>query len=133
MKKLLTILPILLLLSGSCSSSEDISSQIVGNWKLVASTQYGFNGEVSTDYSKENILYNFKQNGTLQVSGGENVGYPDGAYEYFFGEDYLGGENDPKVLLVKINDSKWTYNQNSGKMTLGKSYVDGPNLIFERK
>ena len=52
---------------------------------------------------------------------------------FFFGEDHLGGSSDPKVLLVKINSTKWTYDLTNGIMILGLSYVDGPNLIFERK
>lgn len=54
------------------------------------------------------LLRSFKSNGTLTVSGGANPGYGNGDYEYFFGEDFLGGSNTPKILLVKINDSKWT-------------------------
>lgn len=123
----------------SCSKDDDSSNnQIVGEWKLTKSEVYGINSNqeyelFSTDHSSENIIYNFQSNGTLMVSGGENTGYPNGEYEYFFGEDYLGGSNDPKVLLVKINNSKWTYNLTNGEMKLGQSYVDGVDLIFERK
>lgn len=132
MKKIVTLFIIGLLVS-SCSNNDDISNKIVGNWKLTKATFYSYEGEGFIDYSGKNIIYNFKSNGILVVSGGKNAGYPDGSYAYFFGEDHLGGMNDPKVLLVKINNSKWTYNLTNGKMTLGQSYVDGPNLIFERK
>ena len=133
MKKIMALILIGFLFS-SCSNTDDISDQIVGNWKLIEAKFYEFAGESSIDYSDENIIYNFQTNGTLIVSGGENAGYINGEYEYFFGEDYLGGlPEGNKILLVKINNSKWTYNLINGKMTLGQSYVDGPNLIFEKK
>lgn len=131
MKKILTLL-LIGFLTSICSNDDDISNQIIGNWKLTEAKFYGFEGEGSIDYSDENIIYNFKSNGILVVSGGDNAGYTNGEYEYFFGKDHLGGNTDPKVLLVKINNSKWTYDLTNRKMTLGKSYVDGPNLIFER-
>lgn len=137
MKKVLTIILIGFLIS-SCSNDDDISNQIVGNWKLTEAKFYGLVGgsspEGSIDYSDKNIIYNFKSNGKLIVSGGDNAGYTDGEYDYFFGEDYLTGNNDPpKILLVKIDGSKMTYTYKNGKMTLGLSYVDGPDLIFKRK
>ncbi|WP_369049538.1 hypothetical protein [Tenacibaculum sp. UWU-22] len=131
MKKALIFLLIEFLIS-NCSNDNDISNQIVGNWKLTEAKFYGLEGEDSIDYSNKNINYNFKSNGILVVSGGDNAGYANGEYHYFFGKDHLGGNTDPKILLVKINISKWTYGLTNGKMTLGQSYVDGPNLIFER-
>lgn len=128
----MTLLIIGFLIS-SCSNDDDISNQIIGNWKLTKTVCCYFEGGRTTDYSNENIIYNFKSNGILVVSGRDNVGYTNGEYEYFFGKDHLGGNTDPKVLLVKINNSKWTYGLTNGKMTLGRSYIDGPNLIFERK
>ena len=61
------------------------------------------------------------------------MAYPTGEYQYFFGEDNLGGSSNPKILLLKINNSKWTYNFTNGQIKLGMSYVDGPELIFEKK
>jgi len=135
MKKIM-ILMLIGILALSCSNDDEITNQIVGNWKLTEAKFYGLQGgsssEGSIDYTDENIIYNFQTNGILIVSGGENAGYTNGEYEYFFGEDYLGSSNDPKSLLVKINNSKWTFNLTNGKMTLGKSYVDGPDLVFEK-
>ena len=120
----------------SCSNDDDnsLNSEILGEWKLVEAQILNFGGQSSTNYSNENIIYNFLSSEILKVTGGQNIGYPTREYEYFFGEDYLGGgTTDPKILLVKINGSKWTYNLTNGKMKLGKSYVDGPDLILERK
>lgn len=102
--------------------------------KLIEIQIFNFGGQNSIEYSNENIIYDFQPNGVLRITGGQNIGYSSGEYDYFFGEDYLGGgTTDPKILLVKINDSKWTYNLTNRKMTLGQSYVDGNDLIFERK
>ncbi len=136
MKKILILIVTITILT-SCSNDDHISNQITGNWKLIEAKFYGLEGgsssEGSIDYSEENIIYNFQSNGTLVVSGRENAGHTNGEYEYFFGEDHLGGNNEPKILLVKIDESKWTYDLTNDKMTLGKSYVDGINLVFERK
>ena len=134
MKKLLILILGITFLS-SCSNDENSSNdQFIGKWKLIEAQIFGFGGQSSTDYSNDNIIYNFQSNGILKVTGGQNEGYPSGEYDYFFGKDYLGGgTTDPKILLVKINDSKWTYNLTNGKMKLGQSYVDGPNLILKRE
>jgi hypothetical protein len=119
----------------SCTYNDDSSTdQIIGEWKLIRTTCCFFEGGKTTDYANENIIYNFRPNGMLLVTGGQNVEYPNGEYNYFFGKDYLGGgTSEPKTLLVKINSNKWTYNFSEGIMTLGMSYVDGPDLHFERK
>ena len=135
MKKIILLIFTIGILS-SCLNDDKNSTnnEIIGKWKLIEVQIFGFGGQSSTDYSNENIVYEFQSNGILKVTGGQDVSHPDGEYNYFFGEDYLGGgTTDPKILLVKINESKWTYNLTNGKMTIGKSYVDGPDLIFERK
>lgn len=136
MKKTIILIFTIALFS-NCSNEDDFSmNQIVGEWKLMEAKFYGLQGgsssEGSINYSKENVIYNFKLNTTLVVTGGKNAGYANGEYDYFFGKDLFGGINSPKVLLVKINDSKWSYELKDGKMILGKSHVDGPNLIFKR-
>lgn len=123
----------------SCSNDDDsLRNQITAEWKLIRAEFYELEGgnpsESLIDYSDQNIIYDFKSNGTLIVSGGENAGYYNGNYEYFFGEDHLGGGmSDPKILLVTIDQTKWTYDLKDGKLTLGLSHVDGPDLVFERK
>ncbi len=119
----------------SCSKVDDSSSsQIISEWKLIEARVFNFGGQSSTDYSTKNITYAFQPNGILKVTGEQNISHSTGTYKYFFGEDYLGGgTTDPKILLVKINGAKWTYNLTNGKMTMGQSYVDGADLIFERK
>ena len=64
----------------------------------------GNSSEDSIDYTNENICYNFRSDETLIISGGENAGYSNGEYEYFFEEDHSGGSNDPEILLVKTTE-----------------------------
>lgn len=133
MKKILILIITIVTLS-SCSNDDSINDQIVGEWKLTSTVCCFFEGGKTTDYSDENIIYNFQSNGILTVTGGQNIEYPNGEYNYFFGKDYLGGDtSDPKVLLIKIDNNKWTYNLTDGIMTLSMSYIDGPILHFERK
>jgi len=135
MKKTVTLLLVIITLF-ACTSDDDarLDKQIIGEWKLIKAEIVNFSpNSPIIDYSDKNIIYNFKSDGKLVVTGGENIEYPDGEYDYYFGEDYLGGTTDPKILLVKINNSKWTCNLTDSEMMLGQSYVDGPNLFFKRK
>ncbi len=140
MKNIVLFLFTITILLG-CSQDDDdnsTNSVIVGEWKLMRSEFYGINPEgsyelITVDYRSDSIIYNFRNDGTLDVSGEENMGYPNGSHIYFFGEDHLTGQNDPMILLVKINDLKWTYQLTDGEMRLGQTYVDGIDLIFEKK
>lgn len=110
----------------SCSKNDLLENQILGEWKLIEERIISeTNPDPNTiDYSNKNIIYNFKSNGKLVVTGGQNVEYPNGEYDYFFGEDYLSGfpsENERKTLLVKIDNSKWTFNLTNGVIKLGQS------------
>ncbi len=134
MKKGIVLL-LTIVLSFACTGDDDSrnDSQIIGDWKLMKAEIVNFSQNPSIiDYSDENIIYNFKSDGKLVVTGGENIGYPDGEYDYYFGEANLANLNDP-VLIVKINNSQWTFNLTDGIMKIGQSYVDGPDLFFKRK
>ncbi len=129
------------ILSLGCTGDDLLNEQIVGEWKLVEAQFYGVNGEgefglITEPYSEANIIYNFQADGTLLVSGEDNMGYNSGEYNYEFKKDYLTGypaEGEKTILLVTINGSKWTYNFSDDLMILGTSYVDGPDLYLERK
>lgn len=107
------------------------ANQIIGEWKLTKSSSYLF----VNDYSNENIIYNFLEDGELIVSGGGNIGgYPNGTYNYVFELDYLSNSespNEPMIWLVKIDGLKWTYNSKNNLMVIGQSYVDGADMCFE--
>lgn len=132
---------ILLLLSLSlflhCSKDDAVpaSPQILGEWKLVSARIANLITVQTVDYSDQNIIYDFRANGVLWVSQ-DNMGYAQGTYEYVFEEDYLSGSPSPgenKGWLVKVNNiRKWIYQRVDGKMLLRTSYIDGPDLTFEK-
>lgn len=124
----------------NCSNEDDISSSdIVGEWKLMEANSYGPNPRTnyytlqSKSYYLSNITYTFNLDGTLVVSGGDNVGMSNGVHEYVFEYDYLGYNSGPYIKLVNINGLKWTHDYNNGIMTLGRLYIDGDQLVFRRK
>lgn len=137
MKKLLLLLVFVTTIY-SCSNPDiTLENNIIGKWKLIE-VKFPKIAKISPpkssiDYSHKNIIYNFQANNILIVSGGNNEGYSNGNYDFYYGEDHLSTIDNPKVFLVKINESKWTYNLTNEKMILGKSYVDGPDLVFEKR
>lgn len=138
MKKLILLLIIATTISSCSNDNPTTNNQIIGEWRLKQVNYYGLEGGTSSegiiDYNDKNVFYNFKANGELLVTGDDNPGYNSGTYTYVYGEDYLGdAATDSKIVLVKIDGSKWTYNYLNGEMTLGKSYVDGPDLVFVKK
>lgn len=137
MKKILILLLTIATIS-SCSNDDDSShNPVTGEWKLIEAKFHGLEGgnslEGSIDYSNLNIIYDFQSNGSLTVSGGDNAGHPNGTYEYYFGEERLESISDSELLIVEIDESKWIYTFTNEKMYLGLSYVDGPDLVFEKK
>ncbi|MCD6544708.1 MAG: hypothetical protein J7K34_09390 [Flavobacteriaceae bacterium] len=137
MKKSFLFLLIGIVLFG-CSEKDDIEEVpikgIVGEWKLIKAEYVAWGSRI-VDYSDDHIIYDFQSNGVLIVSK-DHGEFIKGEYDYEFGEFYLGGypsPGEPKLLLVKINNSKWTYNLSNRIMKLGQSYVDGPYLYFEKR
>lgn len=134
---------LLLVIVSSCSNDDNNSQNddgnavddlLIGEWKLMAATQFG-QTETITDYSNENITYTFKEDGIVSVEGGTNLGYEIGDYTYIFEEDFVSGApepNEPKILLIKIEGTKWIFSETDDGMTMGTSYLDGTDLIFER-
>lgn len=124
------------LLLFSCSEKElplNPTNSVVGKWQLIkAEFNFTSKGKTIIDFSDKNITYNFKTNGKLIVSGKGNSIHNEGEYDYFFGKDYLGSNADPKILLVKMDNTRWTYTAKKGEMILGRSYIDGPDLTFKK-
>lgn len=125
---------VLVFLLISCTKNDnEISNPIIGEWKLIKSEQNDMSNNITvTDYSTQNIIYSFDSNSNLNINSGDNAGN----YKYEFKKDYLSGvpsAGETKMFLVVINTIKWTYNQSDGKMQLGISYIDGPDLYFEKK
>lgn len=136
MKKLIYLLTIILLLF-SCNRTDENQqvNKVVGEWKLIQSKSYvqntnGQNELITTDYSTQNIIYNFQTNNQLKITGSQN----DGLFPYEFKHDYLGGSADGvKIDLVLIQSTKYVFALSGNQLSLDNKYVDGPELIFQKK
>lgn len=130
MQKIITL--IILVTSVVSCSNEDQNLEIRGQWRLLESIPSGFDINSPTppvDFRNDNIIFSFQNNGILIKTGGENPGgYPDGEYSYFFREEFMGRP----AKVVEIDDRIWTFDLSDGVMTLGMSYLDGSDLVFER-
>ncbi len=136
MGKLIKLLVIILLFTNCSKNDEETSNPLIGEWKLIKVEQNdGANNISITDYTNQNIIYKFETNSNLNINI-NNAGYNSGNYNYEYKNDYLSGfpsSGETKELLVVINNQKWTYELINGKMKLGQSYVDGPDLYLEKK
>ena len=140
MKKTLIFLMTIVLLSSCTNDDETPTNEILGKWKLVKVEYYKWNPNNASlqtiDYSEKNITYDFRLNNKLIITGEDNIDNKNRESDYIFEKDYLSGqpsEGESKMLLVKIDGSKWTYSLTNGIMMLGQSYIDGADLYFERK
>jgi len=136
MKKITTLLAMILLFINCSKNDEETSNPVIGEWKLIKVEQNdGANNILITDYISQNIIYKFETNSNLNINI-NNVAYNSGNYNYEYKNDFLSGlpsSGETKILLVVINNQKWTYELINGKMKLGQSYVDGPDLYLEKK
>ncbi|REE25556.1 hypothetical protein DFQ09_102146 [Winogradskyella pacifica] len=132
MKNRLVLIVLLVTVFG-CSDDEFSSvNKIVDEWKLTEIRYYTSSGNSIIAYSDVNIVYDFRNDGTLVVSGVEQGIYNNGTYEYEIEEGVVEGISDLVIFTVKIDQTYWAYDLTNGIMKLGLSHVDGPDLIFER-
>ena len=99
----------------------DVES-LYGVWKLVrVAVLFTAAGSQSSDYSQYNILYEFKPNGILTVSGvPENVeSYRDGDYPYSVGNFHDGRS-------LKIGVSYLWCRMDGNKLEFDTAPLDGP-------
>ena len=120
----------------SCNRNDETQvNKVAGEWKLIQSKTYvqNSNGQYelqTTDYSSQNIIYNFQMNNQLKITGSQN----DGVLPYEFKNDYLGGNADGgKIDLVQIQSTKYVFTLNGNQLSLDNKYVDGSELIFQKK
>ena len=120
----------------SCNRNDETQvNKVAGEWKLIQSKTYvqNSNGQYelqTTDYSSQNIFYNFQMNDQLKITGSQN----DGVFPYEFKNDYLGGNAEGgKIDLVQIQSTKYVFALNANQLSLDNKYVDGPELIFQKK
>jgi len=130
-KRLLGVLTILMMTTGnfsSCKQKEinvqeelkailsvvhDESASIFGKWKLVKEILvFTSNGPKLFDYSKKNIVYEFKENGVLTISGVSHDTGLDGEHFYSIEDDESGGTK------LTIGLTWWPYSVNSKELVL---------------
>ncbi|WP_179352256.1 hypothetical protein [Winogradskyella vidalii] len=117
----------------SCSADDYSSARnIVDEWQLIEIRYSGIEGNTTVNYSTSNIIYDFREDGTLIVYGAQYGVHANGTYTYLIEEGSLEGQSDLEILTVKIDQTYWSYDLTNGIMKLGQSHVDGPDLVFER-
>lgn len=135
--KIITFLPLIIF---SCNSSQKtMNGSIVGDWLLIEIQQNQMAEGVqsslkSTNLEKHQVIYSFKKNGNLVVKGDTVLIHTPGTYKYILEEDYIGKplENQTKELLLKIDNSKWSFTQNDNEIKIGQTFLDGPELTLKR-
>ena len=142
------ILVVILSLSGGCEKEEKNKNQlqctvtvkkgadddIIGKWKLVKARIIKLAHDISTeDYSCNDIIYHFKADGSLIISGVDD-GMPvmrNGEYAFEFNDTILYDHLEYDHTL-KIGKSKKACGIHNNAMTLDASPVDGNTLYFIR-
>ena len=146
MKKTLYTITLLLLLGSitSCSKQEDdddiitnATEGIIGDWKLDKVKANFFLAEDKTqDLSKNNIVYQFRSDGILTVSGNVDPinNYPGHTvrdYTYSIDETQKHGPSGwPRGL--KIDDFIYWYRLSQDKLIIDASPLDGATYYLTR-
>ena len=104
---------------------------IIGEWKLVKG-QTVFHEPKTIDYSCDNIIYKFQENGTLVVSSDTEtlIDLETGQYSYQLRHEPLESSNEEFTL--QIEESFIGSEISADTMILNHSYLDGPILHFVR-
>jgi hypothetical protein len=136
LKKLFLLIAISSLILG-CSDEDEsnpiITGEIVGQWKMIYTHARAWDSHIS-DVSAKNIVYNFKSNGILLVSGDQIGRHTNDQHKYSFGEETLtiGGQNYER-MIVRIGNQKWSSSFSDGQMSLMELDSDGGSLTFVKK
>ena len=97
-------------------------SSVIGKWKLMKEQTSGFGSpSKEIDYSKDNIVYEFKNNGVLTVSGNGIVGWlENGNHSYS-----IGNYNE-----IQIGYSISWYSISPDELIIDRRLVDGSAFYF---
>lgn len=109
------------------------NDNVVGKWKL-AKAKVVFQNPRTEDYSCDEIIYDFRADGILVISGGassDSIGYPEGQYTYAFTADKLF-EWVEESYTLSIDETKIASGINNNQLILNSSPLDGPILYFVR-
>lgn len=96
------------------------STSIIGKWKLMKEQTSGFG---SIDYSKRNIVYEFKTNGVLTVSGNGNTGWKEKGRHSYSIDNYRE---------IQAGYSSSWYNVSPGELIIDSRPLDGSAFYFAK-
>lgn len=101
--KILLVIPLLSLLIGVAGCEDNNQNcnlrpvngpkdNIVGKWKQVRVERVPEEHSLTADYSCDNIVYSFQEDGKLIITSDKNdyIGHQVGVYEYEFGKSRIG-------------------------------------------
>jgi len=132
-KNILGLAMVLLVLAGSfssCAEDEEPTTSIIGKWKLVKVTSsFTSIGPISFDYSQYNILYEFKVNDILTVSGKTDnidnyMGHEIGEHSYSIIDEDKGYDR------LTIDGQGWGHQISSNELIISLAFLDGPIYDF---
>ena len=116
----------------SCQNEMDNDSNdsIVGKWKLMKEVHpYTDSRPITYDYSMYDIIYNFKENGIMEVSGvPENIDNYLGKYmeERTYSLLFI----DDGIYALEIGTITYPFAIKSNKLEIGNATLDGYIYYF---
>ena len=114
--------------------SHEKNASIIGEWKLEKIKVHSRLGISCTDCSPYNVVYEFKKNGTLTVSGNtENYGWHESG-KYSFIKDEWGAGRDDYPWGLNINEGLTNWFMLSSKtLIIDYSPLDGGTFYLVKK
>lgn len=105
--------------------------EIIGDWKLIKG-QTVFNEPKTVDYSCENVIYKFEEDGSLVISSNTEDLIDLGTGEYLYQLRFEPLEASNEEFTLKIGEAEMGCEISADAMILNSSYLDGPILHFAR-
>jgi len=117
----------------SVNSVAGHQNDVLGKWKLLSYRTVFYNPD-TTDYSCDDIIYEFKSDGRLTVTStvDEPHGYAAGDYAFELKAN-VAPEDGIWYYTLQIGEhSAWPAMIEPREMILSQAYLDGPVLHFAR-
>lgn len=104
---------------------------IIGEWKLVKG-RVVFRDPKTIDFSCDDVVYTFQEDGTVEISGSAEtvIGLGAGRYSFQLHREPLESSNEEFTL--QIDGLNMGSEISADAMVLNNSYLDGPILHFVR-
>lgn len=115
---------------------EGANDNVVGKWKLVKVRIVQLDDGISMkDYSCKNIIYDFKQDGSLVVNGAQKDvhSFENGEYSFVFSDTPIWeGMGDEFKFTLKIGSTGAACGINNNIMIVDYAPLDGNTYYFVR-